>query len=976
MSEAEPRRSVRSTKGQHKGLPETLDSPIEPNKRRGKKSAASKKQAEPEPEDDEEEVIRCVCGATSQETDDPDDPWIACDQCHVWQHNVCVNMSVYSEDLEDAEYFCEQCKPENHKELLEGMKKGRKLWEERRQEYDEKKAAEKQKKRGPRKGKKRQGEAQDDPRSSQKSVKSSASPAPERKTPAPKSGTTKRKERHDSADAVNKVSSWRISCFISRAARIECYRRVHDADSKTQEPSKLRKVSDTQAVETPQYEPPADLPETVEELESSRQDPTRLLQKSILHAMNLHEKKNAYNPADGVSNDSRALRLALAIERAIHDTHGSRAEYTKQCRLLVANLKSNTELIGRLLSHTLTPPMLAVMTSDDLKTEKQQQETAAAKERSVRQSVISTEEAQGPRYRRTHKGDELIENDGLVGATESLPQRQLPTAQKAGGSSRAQHGRKPSGEPIKIDTQQSPNSDFDINKVFSSVKSPTAAHRRRPSGPVLSQGPGVDPDVDRLLEDDGNDSDPYSPTEETDPDIVWRGQLIMAATADFQVVAKHVAGANLAKTLNLPWTTLLPRKLNVGGRIAMNSATEYLCSMRWNTIADLVVVSLKASTDAGKADFDRLFNYFVARERWAVIGDKGVGNVKDTYLVPVPAGTGNQPEFLLNLEDNFLPHTRAENLLLLVIVFKNDENTMRRIHGPEWNNKAVPTGQAPFTSNASPSPAPTGAPSRNSSVPGPAFSPTTPHPGAAGGFPPPGHGLQQHMQPGAVAQSAGYSPQVALTQEQQQQQGEATARYILGPYASATTLSFLMPHAHKMAPSEWQIIRRVLEREPKARDDLGVLGQLIARESENRQQQQAPPQQIQQQHSSQGVPAMSQSVSQQPSNVPALSQHQQAQHTPASGPQAIPAQPQSGSTFPAIKSNASSPTPVPVPPMLQQSQAQQQSPQQPPQQQNSPPPRQTPISLPPIPGMPASVHQSYQQAQAQANQARSGAPPA
>lgn len=203
MSEPEPRRSVRSTKGQHKGLPETLDQPIE-SKRRGKKSA-SKKQAEPEPEDDEDEIIRCVCGATSQEKDDPEDPWIACDQCHVWQHNVCVGMSVYDEDLEDAEYFCEECKPENHKELLEGIKKGHNLWEKRRQEYYEQKAAQKQKKRAPKRGKKRQGDIQDGPRSPQKSVKSSASPAPERKTPATKGAAAKRKDRHDSADTTTKV---------------------------------------------------------------------------------------------------------------------------------------------------------------------------------------------------------------------------------------------------------------------------------------------------------------------------------------------------------------------------------------------------------------------------------------------------------------------------------------------------------------------------------------------------------------------------------------------------------------------------------------------------------------------------------------------------------------------------------------------------------------------------------------------------
>lgn len=960
MSEPEPRRSVRSTKGQHKGLSETLDQPLEP-KRRGKK-VSSKKQAEPEPDEDEEEVIRCVCGATSQDTDDPEDPWIACDRCHVWQHNVCVGMSVYDEDLEDVEYYCEKCKPENHKELLEGIKKGHKLWEKRRQEYTEEKAAEKQKKRAPKKGKKRQGEIQDEQRSSQKSAKSSASPAPEKKAPSSSKGAAaaKRKDRHDSADTTAKVRTsfplshlHTLSTLTSRSNRW--------LTEQQQEPSKLRKVSETQAVATPHYDPPADLPNAITELLDWRQGPAKLLQKSLVHALNLHEKNNGYNPADGASNGSRAERLAIAIERAVHDSHGSREEYSKQCRVLVANLKTNTELIGRLLDHTLTPPMLAVMTSDDLQTEKQQQETALAKERSVRQSVIATEEAQGPRYRRTHKGDELIESDGPAGAAEgaSLPQRQTPQTQKIAGSARAQHGRKPSGDAMRIDTQQSPTSDFDINKVFSSVKSPTAAHRRRPSGPAPSQGPGVDPDVDRLLEDDGNDSPPYSPTEETDPEVVWRGQLTMAATADFQAVAKHVAGANLAKTLNLPWTTLLPRKLTVGGRIAMDSATEYLCSMRWNTMADLVIISLKAANDAGKADFDRLFNYFMARERWAVIGEKGVGNVKDTYLVPVPVGTGNQPEFLLNLEDNFLPHTRTENMLLLVIVFRNDESTMRRIHGPDWNNKLAPAGPSPMMpANASPSPAPTTGPSqRTTSVAGPSFSPTTPHLGGPGGFPPPPHGAQQqHMQQPSVVgppQPPAGGDQ-AVTAEQQRQ-GEATARNILGPYASAPTLSFLMPHAHKMAPSEWQIIRRVLERDPKAREDLAVLGQLIARESESRQHQQGPPL-----GGGSMPPAPQPPPPQQQATPPGIVPYQpQTIHTP------IPPQPASVQSTPKPNSANSLSPPVPVPSIAQQT----------PASQASPPPRQTPISLPTIPGMPASVHQSYQQAQAQANQARSGAPP-
>lgn len=726
----------------------------------------------------------------------------------------------------------------------------------------------------------------------------------------------------------------------------------------------------------PSYEPPTDLPDAISELPENRQGAAKLLHKSLLAALDKQEKESGYNPLDGASNESRAERLAIAIERAVHDSHSARDEYGKQSRTLAANLKRNMELIARLLNHTLTPPMLAVMTSDDLQTEKQQQETAAAKERSVRQSIIATEEGNGPRYRRTHKGDELIEGDNFVSSndTASLP---IASSSKA-GSAKAQppHSRKSSGDPARIDTQQSPTTEFDINRVFSSVKSPTVAHQRRPSVPAPTQGPGVDPDVDRLLEEDGNDSPPYSPTEETDPDVVWRGQVIMAATANFQALIKHVAGANLANTIKLPWTTLLPRKLNVGGRIAINTATEYLCGLRWSTACDLVVASLTPATEAGKADFDRVFNYFTSKERWAVVGDKAVGNVKDTYLVPVPAGTGNHPEFLLNLEDNFLPHTRTENTLLLVVVYRNDETTLRKIHGPDWNgnsNKVAPTFP-PAQTSASPSPTPASFPQRSTSIAGPSFSPTTPQVGT-GGFPvpqqvpsttgqpptqfhqsfPPPPQIQPQAQPAPApappAQATG-EQQLTFTPELQQQ-GEARARSILGPYASSSTLAFLMPHAYKMQNNEWQIIRGIMEREPRARDDLAVLGSLISKESEKREQQQQ--QQIQQQQLP-GQPAIH------PSPAPP-----QAMANNGQGPPAIPF---SASPSAAQQQHVKgSPTPInpAVVPLM---------PQPPP----SVPSRQTPISLPAIPGMPASVHQSYQAAQA-ANQARNvqpghAAPPA
>jgi hypothetical protein len=68
---------------------------------------------------------------------------ICCDKCSAWQHNDCMGLT-FAKGEEPAEYFCEQCKPENHQELLGKISRGEKPWEEaekkRLQEAEEKKA--------------------------------------------------------------------------------------------------------------------------------------------------------------------------------------------------------------------------------------------------------------------------------------------------------------------------------------------------------------------------------------------------------------------------------------------------------------------------------------------------------------------------------------------------------------------------------------------------------------------------------------------------------------------------------------------------------------------------------------------------------------------------------------------------------------------------------------------------------------------
>ncbi len=119
----EPRRSGRATKGQHTKERDAEDGSA---KKKGKGKASKAKAVDDEEEEEEaEELIRCVCGQYEEEEDNPRS-MICCDKCSAWQHNSCMGLP---EDYEPEKYFCEQCKPQDHKELVAAIKRGEAPWE-------------------------------------------------------------------------------------------------------------------------------------------------------------------------------------------------------------------------------------------------------------------------------------------------------------------------------------------------------------------------------------------------------------------------------------------------------------------------------------------------------------------------------------------------------------------------------------------------------------------------------------------------------------------------------------------------------------------------------------------------------------------------------------------------------------------------------------------------------------------------------
>ena len=209
LGENEPRRSVRTTKGQPTKPFDEIEPPAAPKRRQTKKSKKAKEQEQEQEEEQEDELIRCVCGASEQD-EDSGEAWIACETCGAWQHNVCVGISSFEDEIPEF-YWCEQCRPGDHKELLDSIARGEKLWETRRKAHEENK----KKKKGGKKGKgKRTSESKEElekPAASKAKPSPAPEPAKEKKEAAPKQG--KRKAREDSNDTEGKVRSILVAVY-------------------------------------------------------------------------------------------------------------------------------------------------------------------------------------------------------------------------------------------------------------------------------------------------------------------------------------------------------------------------------------------------------------------------------------------------------------------------------------------------------------------------------------------------------------------------------------------------------------------------------------------------------------------------------------------------------------------------------------------------------------------------------------------
>ncbi|KAI9370062.1 transcription factor S-II, central domain-containing protein [Aspergillus egyptiacus] len=851
----EPRRSGRSTKGQHKNLDMVNEIPAKKTKAKAQAKDKPKPSAEPTPApSEEEEIIRCICGEYEEEEDIERD-MICCDQCSAWQHNDCMGLT-FAKGEEPDQYFCEQCKPENHQVLLERIARGEKPWEEaaekRRKEAEVLKQSKRKKgKRGGRRGRPSEPkpEATTPSRATAPQTSSTPSepPAPSAATPVPQKTDHTPPERPASAQK-RKFSEHQEAPTPESAQKLKQQKISPPARDATPKASKTALAKDEQAAQAPKKQSVADItstqsPKSFENITiPARRNAASALSKVFVDQISDALSRGTFKLPEGKSGEDIGQQLGLSVEDAMYQNlcggSGEPTEpYKLQLRTVLFNVKKNPSLRDRLLVGSLLPDALSKMSSQDMASEELQQKDAEIKREAERQHIIVQE--QGPRIRRTHKGEEIIEDDHQVVPSEpvfSTAPRRVP---ETDGTPVEKSPTSPSAKVPEADGQGKASTAKEATPTERSTHdqhfpprghSPGAHHEQvfpevatQIREPIPTGKVQADAEIDQLLKDDEPESPPYSPKDVNDEGAIWHGKVVMNPVAEFSSFARHVGGADLSG--RIPWSQLVPATVVIDGRIDIQLASNYLCGLRFSTSTDVTVISISSpESPKERASFDKLFNYFQERKRYGVVGKHPLPAVKDTYLIPIEAGSTKKPEFIELLDNNSLEDTTTERILLVVFAVKTGDSNPPSVQPSSHHSSLEPTASGSPLTIAS------GTPQQSHfATPGPRpsaqFTPATPSPAFAAA---PQNQVPYSQQPQIQPQSQQVPPQVPQYNPYQPQPphtltGAAAAVQALGAQASAPAVQRLLQQAPNVTVTQLEIVRDIFTRNPQAASDYQLL---------------------------------------------------------------------------------------------------------------------------------------------------------
>ncbi|KTW26652.1 hypothetical protein T552_02661 [Pneumocystis carinii B80] len=674
------------------------------------------------------EQVRCVCRAVK----DDGAIMVQCEECTTWQHILC--MGFLNEESLPETYFCERCKPDLYPQLqgenVQGTGSKIKTAEKKANNRSNKTSQTKKNQGNPKEAskkvlskgqlKKQTSEKSDETTTTineetleenQKTLEESFEEENsdfKQKTPSPSTSDSDYNSQEDQKEPPTKVSrlSHDQSFIKALHGRKTSTTLKH---SKQTNPPVLRRSLSHVPIEAP-----------VQKLEELKDATRKHVSQSFLNifveAIKDFVKDGSYVLGTNETPEEVGERFALMIEYSMFKDFSIEEKgkyiltpkYKERFRTLHFNLKDdkNPQLRARVLSGQITPNDLVHMTSEEMANSEIQLLAESVRAQSTKNSVLKQSEA--PRIRKTHKGEEIIENQEISGfpiqqkietsepfslkphidptknpeESSALSQKHNSIHKKSKTISKTHESNieKNKIENDKKDTTSKES--FNIQDVWSNIGSQRTTHISENYPAVQSQETSridFDSDIDRMIDDDNDNANtpPYSPSYNTfELNIsqpIWSGKLSMAFITEFNAIATQVVGATISPTR--PWNEILQDKIVIDGRISMDKSTEYLCQQKCSSTKELIVISFKPQSKELLSSFEKLYNYFYSRKRYGVIKPT-TSAVKDAYLIPL-SPTDQLPEFIQLMDEIHISNEkRTEKCILGVFVVNKISNTV------------------------------------------------------------------------------------------------------------------------------------------------------------------------------------------------------------------------------------------------------------------------------------------------------------
>ncbi|KAG7879374.1 hypothetical protein KL937_003135 [Ogataea polymorpha] len=610
----EIRRSSRKTKGVNSRL-EDLDKIGEPTSRPKKRTASSKangqkkKQLKRAVKVPEKEEVRCLpCGSHDlnyNEDEDERGVMIQCDKCETWQHAKCL-LGTDREDSIPDNYVCNLCDPGNDKyQNLELALSPDDYYKERFPD--------------------RIDEIDD-----------------------------QEEEDFEDAGAVYGESDEE---YEGNGEKDE-----EDGDEDEEE----------EGDEADDLDEPAELEEPEEKVKKPVRRPQKVVRKKVDRnktrqsvVSQFAKKLKGHIPEDHklleqMDVNSAAEDIASGLENALFEafpppnkrSDSMSPEYLSKSRTLLFNLdKSN--LSDKVLSGQYTYEQIVHLTPEEMMRDDYKEFADAVRKQSINQSVI-TNTLEKVKIKRTHKGEEIIEEDYQFDDIDS----RTADESRRNEIEKLQEEKRLQDEEKEASASPPPTANLNAN-IMTTIANDfdDEEHEQRPEETFDN-----DDDFDKILNGTkdvvptppesqavvNDDEDDYDPARNFDVDeTLWNGILSFAPVTDVQTTIRYHAASTydstedkVAKARKIVSDFVARNnRLDIEGRLDAQKAVGYL----WEIIntRDLYLVELVPFASPHLSEFEnqqtqtqfrKLWEYFNSRNKYGVIAYKPA-YIKDSYLV-------------------------------------------------------------------------------------------------------------------------------------------------------------------------------------------------------------------------------------------------------------------------------------------------------------------------------------------------------